>query len=439
MEKYRSDDIIYALATSWARSALAVIRLSGDGCVSLFAPCFSHPGILLSATNQSLLHGYVRDREGKDIDEVMLSAFRDGHGYTGEESLEISCHGSPVGIRKILSLCQALGMRQAERGEFTYRAFLHGKMDLTQAEAVEEMVESMSDRSQSDSLSRLEGKLGKRLVALRESFLHVMAKIEVQLDYSEDELDEFVFPLDDLISIRDGMRELASSHTQGKLYGSGAKVVLAGHTNVGKSSLFNALLGGDRAIVSEIPGTTRDYLEEPLVIEGIPIRLYDTAGLRDSADKVEKEGISRTKSLCADADLVVYLREGDDPPPKEDGKTLTLWSKCDVKGKRDGLSVSSVTGEGMEELRKAIAERLRDSFTLDKDYEIVVQSDRQYRLLEKAADGIDKAVEMEAEGLPLDIIASVLLDALSSLGEITGSVTSGEILDAIFSGFCVGK
>lgn len=433
METYRTDDIIYALATGWTKSALAVVRISGSGCIAAFAPLFSRRKRLLEAPNGTLVYGLVTD-----IDQVVAAVYRDGHGYAGEEALELSCHGSPVVVTRLLDLLASLGFRQASPGEFTYRAFAHGRMDLTQAEAVEELVDSMGEEGQKQALARLNGALKGRLADLRAAFVEAMAAIEVQLDYSEDELDTFVFPRAELESVSRQARTLAGTWKAGRLYGEGAKVVLAGRTNVGKSSLFNFLLHADRAIVSPVAGTTRDYLEEDVVVDGIPIRLYDTAGLRGEGDDVvEHEGIRRSRALMEEADLVVYLHEDGDPLPPDDGKTLPVWAKRDL-APHPGLAVSAKTGEGISELLDAVAKRLRKSLPEDRG-EVVVQSRRQRDLLLDVADRVDEGLRLEAEGVPLDIVSGVLQEGLASLGEITGAVTTDDILDAIFSRFCVGK
>jgi len=438
MQKYQTDDTIFALATGWIRSALAIVRISGDGCIALFSRAFSRPEALLKAKGSTIVHGFLKDGRGQTIDEVVVSVYRDGHGYTGEEALELTSHGSPIVIRRILAALGSLGMRQAERGEFTYRAFLHQKMDLTQAEAVEELVDSVSEQGQQMALDRLCGSLKARLLSLREAYLSVMAAIEVQLDYSEDELDAFVFPQKQLDDILTELHNLSATYQVGRLYGNGAKVVLAGRTNVGKSSLFNLLLKEQRSIVSPTPGTTRDYIEENCVIDDVPVRLFDTAGLRESSDAIEKEGIGRTRNLMKDADLVIYLLEDGDAVPPSDDRTLVVWSKSDVK-RHEGLSVSSLTGEGIPQLLQAIGTKLRSDLPHDGAEDIVVQSERQHALLEETIADIRSALELEAEKVPLDIISATLQEGLRSLGEITGEVTSEDILDKIFSGFCVGK
>lgn len=435
METYRTDDCICALATGWERSALAVIRISGEGSVARFAPAFSHPGKLLAAKSGSLLHGYI-----PGIDEVVVAVYRKGHGYTGEEALEITGHGSPVVAGSILEKLRGLGFRQALPGEFTYRAFFHGRMDLTQAEAVEEMVASLSPEGAKQALGRLSGSLKEKMAGIRKRYLAVMAAVEVQLDYSEDELDTFVFPASELSALRDELKTLASTYAAGRLYGEGAKVVLAGPVNAGKSSLFNLILHEERAIVSPVPGTTRDWICETIVVEGIPIRLYDTAGIRESGESVEEEGISRTRKLLSEADLVLWLHEGSEEEEKPDadpGKIIEVWSKDDLQ-KHDGLSVSAVTGDGVQNLLHLVALRLRQTVQRGSG-DIVIQSLRQKECIEKAARAIDEALSLEEKGIPLDIVASSLQEGLDSVGEITGEVTRAEILDTIFSGFCVGK
>ncbi|HKL56925.1 MAG TPA: GTPase [Sphaerochaeta sp.] len=273
MESYNRDDIIFALATAWAQSALAVIRVSGVGCRQLLATSFSRPKALLNAENATLVHGYLTDGpKGPPLDEVVVAVYTQGHGYTAEEALEFTCHGSLPGIRRILSSFKRLGMRNAEAGEFTFRAFLHGRMDLTQAEAVQELVASQSERSQALALSRLGGGLKAQIEDSKEKLLTLLAHVEVQLDYAEDEVDDFTFPRHELMEIIEAITLLASTYAVGRLYGQGARIVLAGATNVGKSTLFNLLLKQDRSLVSDIKGTTRDYIEADCLIEGIPVR-----------------------------------------------------------------------------------------------------------------------------------------------------------------------
>lgn len=442
MKRYVTDDIIYALATAWAQSALAVIRVSGQGCRKLLSTRFSRPKALLEAANATLVHGYLTDENGSAIDEVVAAISTDGHGYTKEEAVEFSCHGSLAVIKEILALFNSLGMRSAEGGEFTFRAFLHGRLDLTQAEAVQELVASQSQRSRSLALGRLEGSLKGRIASLKEGLLGLVAAVEVQLDYAEDELDEFVFPRAQLVDLIKQLKDLSGTYRIGRLYKTGARIVLAGSTNAGKSSLFNLLLKQERSIVSAVRGTTRDYIEADLDIQGIPIRLYDTAGLRESNDAIEIEGIRRTERLISQADLVVYLVDSTElsPIPSEDERTLVVYNKSDlVKPPKGRMAISAQTGEGVTDLVSEIAKRLAKGSLATGGEQVVIESERQYTLLESAAQALERALVLLDQDIPLDITAVELGEALENLGQLTGEVTPADILQKIFSGFCVGK
>lgn len=442
MKRYVTDDIIYALATAWAQSALAVIRVSGDGCRILLSTRFSRPKALLDAANATLVHGYLIDENGLAIDEVVAAVYTDGHGYTKEESVELTCHGSLAVIKEILALFNRLGMRSAEGGEFTFRAFLHGRLDLTQAEAVQELVSSQSQRSRSLALGRLEGSLRSRISDMKEQLLGIVAAVEVQLDYAEDELDEFFFPRLQLVDLIKQIKDLSGTYQIGRLYRTGARIVLAGSTNAGKSSLFNLLLKQERSIVSPVRGTTRDYIEADMDVHGIPIRLYDTAGLRESEDAIENEGIRRTERLIGQADLVVYLVDSTElgHVPEEDERTLVVYNKSDlVKPPKGRMAISAQTGEGVLSLLDEIAKRLAKGSVATGDEQVVIESERQYTLLENAAQALQRSLVLVDQDIPLDITAVELGEALQNLGELTGEVTPADILQKIFSGFCVGK
>ncbi len=442
MSRYDTQDIIYALATPWGQSGLAVIRISGEGCARTLAPFFSRPNALVGAPNATLVHGYLADEGGQTLDEVVIAVNTQGHGYTAEEALEISCHGSLAVIQAILALLGRIGMRSAEAGEFTFRAFLHGRLDLTQAEAVEELVGSVSQRSRSLSLQRLQGRLGRHIEELKERLITVLASVEVQLDYAEDEVDEFVFPHDDLASLIGDIANLCDTYQVGRLYKEGAKVVLAGSTNVGKSSLFNLLLKEERSIVSPFRGTTRDYIEADIEIGGIPIRLYDTAGLRESEDVVEQQGIVRTERLIGEADLIIYLVDSTDLGhiPTEDERTIVVYNKSDLVRPAEGnLAISAQSGEGVGALLSEIERHLKQSLPEPSDGDLIIEGERQWRLLESARAALQRAQALSGAAAVLDIIAVELGEALTSLGELTGQVRSDDILERIFSGFCVGK
>lgn len=439
MESYTTDEPIYALATVYAPSALAVIRTSGRGALALLSPYFSRPKALSGAKSGTTIHGFIRDEEGVDVDEVVLSVFLNGHGYTGEESVEISAHGSPAGLKRLMRVLETAGFRAAKRGEFTFRAFMHGKLDLTQAEAVEELISAGGASAQEKALERLEGRLRDKLEVVRETLLEILASLEVQLDYGEDEIiEDWVFPVEKVDEILVTLKRLVSTFSVSRLYSAGAKVVLAGAVNAGKSSLFNLLAKEERAIVSSTPGTTRDYIEVKVEIRGIPVRLYDTAGLREGEDIIESEGIRRSEELMKDADLVVYLEDPERPIPVDEtlDNLLIVSSKKDLKDNPSMISFSSLTGEGIDRLLDAIADRLEKGKAGEND-EVFIDSERQRDDLLLCIETLEEA--KKAEGESVDILALLFSSALSAIGRITGEVTSEELLDTLFSKFCVGK
>lgn len=440
MTSYNVDEPIYAVATAYAPSALAVIRLSGKNTIEMLSRAFSSPSRLNKAGSKTLVHGYILDDDNVRIDEVVLAVYREGSGYTGEEALEISCHGSLVVLRRLFARLEQLGFRRAEKGEFTFRAFMHGRMDLTQAEAVEEIIRSKSEVSQEKALDRLSGKLRDSLSAIKTRLVDILASLEVQLDYAEDEIiDEWVFPEAEVSSIIASLKALSSTYGASRIYREGAKVVLAGAANAGKSSLFNLLVKEDRAIVSPVPGTTRDFIETWIDLDGIPVRLFDTAGLRSSDDVVESEGIRRSEALMDDADLIIYLVDPDDALLPEDidrERTLVVYSKRDKRRMADDLSISSVTGEGVSELIGQVKERLM-GLSPQEEGGLSIDSERQYSYLLSCIDALESAER--CKDAPVDIMAMFFQSALESLGYITGEVTTEDLLDTLFSKFCLGK
>ena len=440
MTSYNVDEPIYALATAYAPSALAVIRLSGRNTIEMLSHAFSSPSRLKKAASKTLVHGYILDEGDVRIDEVVLAVYREGSGYTGEDAAEISCHGSLVVLRRLFSRLEQLGFKRAEKGEFTFRAFMHGRMDLTQAEAVEEIIRSKSEKSQEKALDRLSGKLRDSLTDIKTRLVDILASLEVQLDYAEDEIiDEWVFPEAEVSSIISSLKALSSTYGASRIYREGAKVVLAGAANAGKSSLFNLLVKEDRAIVSPVPGTTRDFIETWIDLDGIPVRLFDTAGLRSSDDMVESEGIRRSEALMDDADLIIYLVDPDDALLPEDidrERTLVVYSKRDKRRMADDLSISSVTGEGVSELIDEVKERLM-GLSPQEEGGLSIDSERQYSYLLSCIDALESAER--CKDAPVDIMAMFFQSALESLGYITGEVTTEDLLDTLFSKFCLGK
>ncbi|MDD7255879.1 tRNA uridine-5-carboxymethylaminomethyl(34) synthesis GTPase MnmE [Bullifex porci] len=438
MDAYTTNEPIYALATPYAPSAIAIVRTSGDGVINLIANVFSRKEKLIKAKSNTLVHGCLVDQAGDSVDEVVLAVYREGHGYTGEEAIEINAHGSLTGLKRIFSLLESIGIKQAKKGEFTYRAFMHGRLDLTQAEAVEELISSKSVRGQASALERLEGGLKSRLLKIKSSLVEMLASLEVQLDYAEDEiLEDWVMPREEINNIIKALEEMIRTYSAGTIYREGAKIVLAGSTNAGKSSLFNLLTKEDRAIVSPIAGTTRDYIEAYTTIMDIPVRLFDTAGLRDSDDVIESEGIKRSERLIDESDLVILLiSPGEEEHITWKTKTIVVKSKNDLE-KRDGLAISTLSGEGIGALIERIHEELLNGCDNSESGAISIDSERQRDLLVKLVEMLRFILSNENESV--DIMALFFQSALSILGEITGEVTNEEILDTLFSKFCLGK
>lgn len=457
---YDTNDPIVALATPWAESALAVIRTSGEGAVDRVAGAFSRPEALRAAGNASMVYGYIiaagiAGQPGGDgderVDEVMAAVFRAPHGYTGEESVEITCHGSLPGIQKILEVLRGQGFRDAAPGEFTMRAFLNGKMDLTRAEAVREIIGAKSRRAQTLALNRLSGGLWRRIDGLKQDLKALLAVVEVQLDYPEDEMEAAPeVPLHKLQDIETELRRLLGTYRTGRLYQEGVRIALSGATNAGKSSLFNLFLREDRSIVSGIHGTTRDYIESWITIRGVPVRLFDTAGLRDPEHPVEAEGIKRSGRVIESAAVVVYVVDAtvglssaelaDFQARRADRRYLFVWNKTDLAAEpapEGSIAVSAETGAGFEQLETEIGRRILGSGGAEGD--LLIDSSRQYGLLLRAGNSLQAAAGAVEAGMPLDFVAADLKDALDALGEITGEVTSADILNQIFGDFCVGK
>lgn len=435
MTGYTTEEPIYALATPFSPSALAVIRTSGTDAISLVQKVFK--GRLTGRPNGTAVHGWIVDKNREKVDEVVALLYNHGHGYTGEEAVEIMCHGSLPVIKKISTTLEEAGFRLALKGEFTYRAFLGGRMDLTEAEAVEELVSAKGERGRKDALSRLSGSIRNEADKAKDEIINILASLEVQLDYGEDDIpEEWIFPSERVDAIINRLEKIRNTYASSRLYSQGAKVVLAGSTNAGKSSLFNALLKENRAIVSSVAGTTRDYIETECEMNGIPVRLFDTAGLRSSGDEIEKEGILRSKELMDEADLVVYvLAPGEVEPEEKMKNAIYIHSKSDI-APGDGITFSSITGEGLDKVVDAITTFLSRDKRSVSDVP-VIESERQERKLGETIDALKDAEK--AKDCSVDIIALYFQSALSALSDLTGETTSDDILEVLFSSFCLGK
>lgn len=457
------QDCIAALATPLGESALAVIRTSGEGSIERLAACFSDAEKLRVAPGHALVYGWLRGAENQKVDEVTLGVFRSPRSYTGEDSVEIYCHGSMPGIKKIMGLLLSMVFGRADPGEFSLRAFINGKMDLTRAEAVQELIAAQTVHAQSLALNRLSGGIAEEIDRIKDGIVKVVAAVSVQLDYPEDELpgDEpdsshlAAIPFRDLEAAISSLRQLSRSYQAGRLYQEGVRIALAGQSNAGKSSLFNLFLKEDRAIVSDIHGTTRDYLEAAIVLGGIPIKLFDTAGLREVDDFVEQEGIRRSEEIMQNSSIILYLVDGSRRPGTTSSglakienqgiRCLKIWTKTDLPNTpaapRNFLPLSTLTGEGFTDIQQALKKILTSGSGISpaSESDLLIDSLRQKQLIDRALSGLEQAGRDVADTAPLDIIALSLQDALAALGEITGEVSSEDILERIFSQFCVGK
>ena len=449
-------DRIAALATPYAESALAVVRVSGAGSIAAIASVFSRPEALTTAPGNTIHHGYLSEG-GSSVDEVMVAVYRAPRSYTGEESAEIFCHGSPQGIQAILDLLFRNGFRQADPGEFTLRAFLNGKVDLTQAEAVKELVSARSRTAHGLALDRLGGSVFKWIDRVKGRLLHIMAAVDIQLDYPDDELESAgaaseVIPPGIILECEAQLHSLVATYRTGRLYQEGVKVAIAGRTNAGKSSLFNLMLREERSIVSEVHGTTRDYIEGTVVIEGIPVRLFDTAGLRATSESVESEGIRRSGLLIESAACVLYVVDGIEGLTRADEETLAalsersgvipVWNKVDSPSAKEApsgfVSLSAASGEGLPLLHARMLREIAGEIRLGEG-EPVIDSLRQKQLIDRSLGALERVKEGLSAGMPLDVVALDMQESLNALGEITGEVTTDDILGEMFSGFCVGK
>lgn len=454
--QYAPEEPISSIATALAPAALGIVRVSGTGCIELVSKVFSRPKALLEAPGNTLVYGWIVD-QGQKIDEVMLSVYRAPKSFTGEDMVEISCHGGPAVVTAIQNLMLKSGFRQANRGEYTFRAYINGKTDLTKAEAVKEIIDSHTDTSRSHAAGRLAGSLFAEIDSIKKLIIDTLASIEVEIEYPEDE--ETIADTFDRKNIEIAIKRLQSlvDSWQGeKLYQDGARVVLAGRTNAGKSSLFNAILKEERAIVSDIEGTTRDWLESWASINGIPVRLFDTAGLRETSDQIEAQGVEISRNLVHDADVVLYLVDSQQGLIKEDRDfiehctepLIIVETKIDKDGEnrenieiKEGFSVckiSSKTGEGIAELFNQISAILTAGLSSERQ-QAGLGSARQKESVAEALESVKHALVSADDNYTLDAVVQDLEDAIDSLGEVTGDVTPDDVLGSIFANFCVGK
>ena len=442
-----TNDIIVAPATALG-GAIAVIRISGEGSVECCDRLFKGRKPLTEAKSHTIHYGTICDGE-RVVDDVVVAVFRAPHSYTGEESVEISIHGSRYIASEVLRLLCEQGARMAEAGEFSQRALAAGRIDLSQAEAVADLIAAESRAAHAVAATQMRGGYSALLDELREELLNITTLLELELDFSEEDV-EFA----DRAKLRsmlentdDAVVRLMESFKVGNAIREGVAVAIVGRPNVGKSTLLNRLVGDDRAMVSDVAGTTRDTIEESVVIDDIRFRFVDTAGLHDTDDKLEKMGIERTERAIRQAQIVLYMTEPQQSelelelPELEEGQTLLLVvNKIDTSSKRDiedAIYISAREGEGVDELRKA----LRATVDTEGLYrgEVVVSNLRHFEALSRAHNDMTQAIAALDYGISEELLAEDIRSAITALAEITGRITNDDILKNIFSHFCIGK
>ncbi|MFA7420884.1 MAG: tRNA uridine-5-carboxymethylaminomethyl(34) synthesis GTPase MnmE [Melioribacteraceae bacterium] len=448
-----NEDTIIALATPNGVGAISVIRVSGPNAISSVDNVFSGKKKLLDCASHTIHYGKILESGGEAIDDVLVSVFSNGHSFTGEDSIEISTHGSPFIAQKIISILLQQNVRLAEPGEFTKRAFLNGKLDLAQAEAVADVINSRTEVSLRGARNQLDGILSKKIDSLRDKLIHTSSLIELELDFAEEDIQFMSLQqiLSNIDEILNELEKLIQTFSFGKVIRDGVNVALVGPPNSGKSSLLNYFLKEARAIVSEVPGTTRDIIREDLFIDGILFRLFDTAGLRDTEDQIEKEGVNRSRNALKEADVVLFLNDStvgfsenlytEILDLSSSNRILKVANKvdlCNPDPKAYDVLISAKTGEGIQELfRKLKAIALGSSTYTEKT--AIVTNLRHYQSLQKASDSLQSAKESISQQLTGEFISVDLRNAENSLGEIIGKITSDDILNNIFSKFCIGK
>jgi len=458
------DDTITAIATPPGRGAIGIIRVSGSEAIaivdSFFFPCRGKK--LAAKKTHSLTFGKLINDSGT-IDEVLVGIMRGSSSFSGENTVEIYCHGGNVILQQVLDRTVQNGARLAEPGEFTRRAFINGKIDLTQAEAVSEVINAPTELARRAAVSQLEGKLRAPLDDIRGEIIEILSELEAEIDFPDDIDDssnERQALIDKLNKISGQINFLLKNSDTGRILHDGFRIAIAGKTNAGKSSLLNRLAQEERALVTDIPGTTRDTLEVDVNIEGFPVRFIDTAGLRLARGKVEKHGIERTRKTIEESDMIIWVSDISKNPmakraalPKElkdREEIIWVWNKCDLPQKTGktfieevkkicpSIHISALTGDGITGLHNLIAERLNKKKILAGD-DVVLTKVRHVNLLKRSSGLIKNALKMLKSNELTELIVVDIRDSLNAIGELTGNITTEDLLDKIFSDFCIGK
>ena len=447
------EDTIAAVATPPGVGAISIVRVSGIKAINVVDSLFVGKEKLIEVPSHTVVYGKIIDYDGKLVDDVLVSVFKNPHSYTGEDSVEISTHGNPLISQKIIELLIKKGIRVAEPGEFTKRAFLNNKIDLAQAESVVDIINSRTEASLRGARNQLDGILSKKVGELREMLINASSYVELELDFAEEDV-EFIDKnelLERLNKIKSEIDTLLDTYQFGRVIRDGVNVAIVGIPNVGKSSILNYILKESRAIVSHVPGTTRDVIREDVSIDGILFRLYDTAGIRISEDEIEKEGVLRSREAVKNADIVLFVNDTEQKFSfdllKEinlltsNDKIISVINKIDVPHEtleRADVYISALTGEGIEKLFVKLKEKsIGNSNYSEKS--AVVSNIRHYQCLRKANESLLNAERSINSGLTGEYISVDLRNAEHNLGEIIGEVTSDDILNNIFMKFCIGK
>jgi tRNA modification GTPase len=454
----RLTDTIVAISTPIGEGGISVLRVSGTQAIETVAKLFSGKTNLSIVATHTAHFGNFVNESNQTIDQVVCTVFKAPQSYTGEDTVEISCHGGVLITRRILEAVIHGGARQADPGEYTRRAFLNGKIDLSQAEAVADLIHAQSDKAWQSSLLHLEGALSEKIKKLREDLIQTIGLLELELDFVEEGF-EFVDKNkveDQITQASEEIQNLIKTYQTGKVYREGIKVAIVGAPNVGKSSLLNALLNENRAIVTDIPGTTRDFIEEKIIIEGILFQLTDTAGLRETDDLIEQEGVKRTKQRMETADVILWVKDVAHQHKSQhynsvNGKKIIgVFNKIDLLEGSQKLSAnpekdkktiytSARTGYGLGDLKQALFYLTVGDLKNTENNSIAITNARHFSSLGNTRDALERAARAVHQNESNEFIALELRSALDSLGEIIGVVTTEEILDNIFSRFCIGK